>query len=391
MTRTADGSTLTVAVCTRDRPAALQRAIDALIRVLPREATVLVVDNSAAGGAAYTLPGSVRVVHEPAPGLSVARNRALREARTELVAFVDDDTVVAPGWATALVETLRDAPEAAALCGRVTPLELESPGARAIEAYGVMDRGSTRRWSYSTRHPSAPLLRTHGNTSQLGVGANLAVRREVALALGGFDEALGAGTPTGGGEDLEFLFRAIKAGHAVGYEPAAGLAHAHRESLDAVLAQVESWGTGMRAYLERTATAYPEERAAARALLFWLGSAFYARRIVESFVRPTFPRSLLWRDLRGLRQGAARYHESAAGRPAPAAPRRSTPSHAGTAAPVTVDVDESLDAIRTSASQALVTVTRGGQVLGHVTVDAVNGLVGPARLRDAIASLPGAR
>lgn len=387
MTGAPGPSALTVAVCTRDRPGPLRRAIDALLVAVPPSASILVVDNSAAGGAAQALPGPVRVVHEPRPGLSVARNRALDEARTGLVAFVDDDTVVDPGWANALLATFLDAPEAAAICGRVLSLETGSAGARAIEAYGVMDRGPTRRWSHAIAEPGTPLLRTHGNTSRLGVGANLAVRREVALALGGFDEALGAGTPTGGGEDLEFLFRAIKAGHAVGYEPAAGLRHAHRESLAAVLDQVESWGTGMRAYLERTATAYPEERAAARSLLLWLGSAFYTRRLVESLVRPSFPRALLWRDLRGLRQGAARYHESATGRPAPAAPRRQAGPHAGAATSVTVDVDEALDAIRTSAPQVRVTVTRHGRVAGHVTVDAVNGMVGPARLRDAMATV----
>ena len=54
-----------------------------------------------------------------------------------------------------------------------------------------------------------------------GIGANMAVRTEFARAAGGFDEALGPGTPTHGGEDGEFMIRLILAGHAVGYEPGA--------------------------------------------------------------------------------------------------------------------------------------------------------------------------
>jgi hypothetical protein len=57
-----------------------------------------------------------------------------------------------------------------------------------------------------------------------GTGANFAVDRRLVERIGGFDTALGAGTPTSSGEDLDMFLRILLAGRAIAYESSAGTA-----------------------------------------------------------------------------------------------------------------------------------------------------------------------
>jgi len=90
----------TVVICTRDRPEELDRCLDAVGAVAYPSFDVLVVDNgsSASGVRAIAQRWGARCVVEPRPGLSRARNRGAREARGELVAYLDDDARPEPGW-----------------------------------------------------------------------------------------------------------------------------------------------------------------------------------------------------------------------------------------------------------------------------------------------------
>ncbi|MDZ7677385.1 MAG: glycosyltransferase family A protein [Acidimicrobiales bacterium] len=106
---------IAVAVATRERPVGLSRLLRSLDECeLPHgvEVEVLVVDNDPGGGARRTLDDlelgvAVRYVHEPRLGIPFARNRALDETGGfDLIAFVDDDEVVEPGWLVALYDTL---------------------------------------------------------------------------------------------------------------------------------------------------------------------------------------------------------------------------------------------------------------------------------------------
>lgn len=100
-----------VAVATYRRPAALARLLPELVdqlRGYAGPATVLVVDNDPEGGAraevARWVGEGVRYVHEPRPGISAARNRALvSSGEAALLLFVDDDGLPTPGWLDRMV------------------------------------------------------------------------------------------------------------------------------------------------------------------------------------------------------------------------------------------------------------------------------------------------
>jgi cellulose synthase/poly-beta-1,6-N-acetylglucosamine synthase-like glycosyltransferase len=191
------------------------------------------------------------------------------EADGEIVAFTDDDVIVDPEWLLAIGLRFRDHPDEACVTGLALPGELETPAQVALEEYyGGFGPRTFTPVSHRLRH--APGLRSllrpatvdafadDGRlvrsfsvyaAGSFGPGANMAFRAQTLRELGGFDLALGAGTPARGGEDLVMFARTAWRGHSVGFEPAATVHHSHRRGDDALQRQVEGYGVGYGALL----------------------------------------------------------------------------------------------------------------------------------------------
>lgn len=271
--------TTTVAVCTHDRPEHLAVVLDHL-QASPADDTedtedtaFLVVDNAPSDARTRRLVEQraerdrrLHYVREPRAGLSRARNRALAwsaHAGHELTVFVDDDVTMRRGWLAA-VRTAAAGVGVACVTGPVVAGTLETPVQLASDgALGWTDGFGTRRFSLddpsgSPLFPFAP--------GEFGVGANFAVRTRVAQELGGFDVHLGAGSPTKGGEDIEFWVRLVCAGHTLAYTPSTWLWHHHRDTDDALRAQLAGYALGLGGYLAAVAHDRRMRRLAARRL-----------------------------------------------------------------------------------------------------------------------------
>ncbi len=301
---------VTVAVCTRDRTHHLARCLESLAALDYPDLDVLVVDNAPTSDATRDLvrrhPG-VRYVRETRPGLDWARNRAIAEARGELIAFTDDDVTVDAGWVRALAEAFAE-PDVMAVTGLVVPAELETPAQVLFERYGGFDRGFERRWYRVHGEGGERTARRHGGAGMFGTGANVAFRRQLFDRIGPFDPALDVGTGTNGGGDLEMFFRTLKEGHTLVYQPAALVRHWHRREYADLRSQIRNNGVGLYAYFVRSALAYPDERLAFLRLGQWWLRYWYARRLLRSFVRPSdFPRDLIWAELSGVLPGLFAY------------------------------------------------------------------------------------
>src|SRR5262245_11184433 len=116
--------TASVVIPTRNRRATLELLLE---RIAPQAtaagAEVLVVDNGSSDGTREALgrlaaTGRLRVVDEPVPGATRARNAGARAARGEVVAFVDDDALPDDGWLAALLAPFAN-PRVAGVGGRV--------------------------------------------------------------------------------------------------------------------------------------------------------------------------------------------------------------------------------------------------------------------------------
>jgi GT2 family glycosyltransferase len=254
---------ISVVVCTRDRPESLRATLTSVLQTDPAPFEVLVIDNAPSGDATRALVAGLadqrlRYIVESVPGLSRARNRGVAEARGAIVAFTDDDVVVDRAWLSGLERGFARAPEVALVTGLVASAELETQAQQMFESsVGWSASCAARVWDLSD--PPAGDVLFPFTAGQLGTGANFALRREHAGALGAFDEALGAGTPTGGGEDLDMFLRVLLGGFKLAYEPTALVWHRHRRDAEALRGQMFSYGAGLSAYACKHLTA-PQTR-----------------------------------------------------------------------------------------------------------------------------------
>lgn len=297
---------LSVAVCTRDRPEDLEACLASLLELDYPGLEILVVDNAPSDAAAAKVCAAhpaVRYLVEPRPGLDWARNRAALEATGEILAFTDDDVRVDPDWARAIIRPFVEDVDVMAVAGLVVPLELETRAQLVFEAYGGLSGGFRPMKMQGGADWGARGMWHYALMAQQGSGANLAFRRCVFDQVGLFDPALGVGTLTNGGDDTEMLFRVMAEGYAMVYQPSALVRHRHRRTHEEVQRQISGWGSGTYAWLTRSALARPT--AAWVLVLFGLrGLLLQGARLA----RPgDLPRGLMLAELRGALAGPYRY------------------------------------------------------------------------------------
>ncbi len=227
---------LTVVVATRDRPEHLRACLRALAAEVGPHDEVVVVDSASATPqpAAVARPAGVRLVTAERPGASHARNLGWHAAGNELVAFVDDDVEVLPGWATAMASALaRDGVDFVTGWIGVAPHQQHLP-----EPNPVMLRPEPRRLDAAA-------------AGALGASANSGCRRDVLASVGGFSERFGPGTWAAAAEDQELFDRLLAAGYVGYYEPAARVYHDQWRTRRQALALHWRYGKGMGARLAR--------------------------------------------------------------------------------------------------------------------------------------------
>jgi len=236
---------VSVVIPTHERPADLERCLKALAPALAAGHEVIVVDNApkTVRTAGVVARSSARYVVESTPGANHARNAGLRLARHEIVAFVDDDVVVSESWTAVVAATLAD-PQVGCMTGLVLPLELETEAQRDFERYCHHRRDMQRHvYTRATLPPSA--------AGVVGMGANMAFRREVLLALGGFDARFGPGRRTKTGDETELFARLLDADCTIVYEPRAYVWHRHRRTHREVRSCVFGYGVGLYSVLTK--------------------------------------------------------------------------------------------------------------------------------------------
>jgi GT2 family glycosyltransferase len=299
------------------RPAELRRCLKRLGELDHPDYEVIVVDNRPADAPAADIEGA-RVVREPRPGISAARNRGVAVATGEIIAFTDDDVQAHPGWLSALGRRFARQPHLSAVSGLVMPLELETQAQILFEQSGSgLDRGyapltfeRAGRFRVRRRDERSGLaeVRSLYLTGEFGLGSNMAFRTAVLQASGGFDEALGVGTPTRGGEDLAMFVELLTAGHQTGYEPTAIIEHQHRTTMADLDRQIYGYGLGFTAMLTAVALRDPRHALGLAAVVpAWLRS-LRAESSGKSVNRADdYPPGLARAEFRGMAAGPLAY------------------------------------------------------------------------------------
>ena len=302
--------TTTVAVCTRDRPEELRSCLAALCALTLPANEILVVDNAPSDERTAQVCGDfpVRYVREDVKGLNWARTRAAREARGEIIAYMDDDARPDPCWLEALLRPFRQ-PAVAAVTGLVLPLELETEGQERFERYCGFSRGFEPRVFDASR--ISPLA-----AANVGAGASMAIRRRLVDELGLFRIEMDAGTATQSGGDTYAFYRLLSLGHRVVYTPAAVAWHRHRQSPRDLARVLEGYSVGTYVFLLRCLLQHGETGAIAVGVGWFLGH--HVRQLLRRLIGRVDSQPLwltlaeirgvlvspwaLWRSLRRERQ-----------------------------------------------------------------------------------------
>jgi mycofactocin system glycosyltransferase len=217
---------VTVVVPVRDRPAQLERLLDALGDL----ACVVVDDASADAGATREIAerhGARFIGLARNAGPSAARNAGLAAVDSPLVAFVDSDCVPATGWLTPLLGHFDDP-----LVGAVAPRIVAAPagpGACVTARYGALRSSLDRGVREGLVRPGSPI--------PFVPSAALLVRADVVAGPELFD------TDLRGGEDVDLEWRLGAAGWDVRYLPSSMVAHDGPATFGQFLARQAFYGT----------------------------------------------------------------------------------------------------------------------------------------------------
>ena len=248
----ADAPFISVVVCTRDRPDQIKKCLTGLTRQQYPRFEVVVVDNAPTSDALRLVvegqpagEAEFRYCVEKRPGLSWARNAGIAAAKSELIAFLDDDDEPDEHWLAGIAEGFAGGKNIGCVSGIVLPARLDNAVENLFERIGGHSKGrGFVRETFSRSGPQSPLW----PLPPFGVGANMAFRREALDRIGGFDVALGAGTPTSGGEDTLAITLVMLQGYEVAYEPAALMRHNHRQDMASLNKQLNGYSAGLTAF-----------------------------------------------------------------------------------------------------------------------------------------------
>ncbi len=179
---------------------------------------VIVVDDCSTDETASVLTGfeNLRLMrNDENCGFVLSSNRGAHAARGQIIVFLNNDTQVQPGWLDALIDTFGAHPDAGLVGSR-----LIYPDGRQQEA-GAIVFGDGSAWNYGhlddPNKPQYSYLREPDYVS----GASLAVKRDLFITLGGFDEHFSPAYY----EDADIAFRVRAAGHRVYYQPLSQVVH----------------------------------------------------------------------------------------------------------------------------------------------------------------------
>ncbi len=256
---------VSVIIPTRDRIDYLPNCLEALMKLEYPHYEVIVVDNGASDTATadfmqqhYSNEPRVRYIQTDRPGASRARNLGMMAARGEILAFADDDTVPDAHWLTALAQAFYHVEKVVCVAGYFGPLRLDTPAQLWGEEFVKVEDGERTKFNFKQRIMDSKMRHTHLYTLGTGGSGNMAVTAAFLRHIGGFDPALGPGTPTEGAEDIEILLQANMHGCTAIYEPAAIVYHHHRPDFEEMFEQIHGFGLGYGAFLVQSIIRYPQ-------------------------------------------------------------------------------------------------------------------------------------
>jgi GT2 family glycosyltransferase len=220
---------ISVAVCSYNGSRTIRECLEGLKRVeYPNFEVIVINDGSTDATAAIASEYNYRIITTENAGLSSARNAALRVAKGEIIAYLDDDAIPDRHWLYHLAATFRQTNHAAVGGPNIAP-----PQSNTVA--DCVDNA-----------PGGPIhvLITDEVAEHLP-GCNLAVRKSCLEAVGGFDPRFRVA-----GDDVDLCWRLQERGWTLGFSPGAMVLHHRRYTIRGYWKQQKGYGKA-EALLER--------------------------------------------------------------------------------------------------------------------------------------------
>lgn len=213
-----------IIICSYNRFKYLIETIDSVLDVLKSriDFEILIIDNNSPDQTSsvkkkYLTNNKVRYFLETKQGLSHARNRGLKEAKGDILVYLDDDIDLVDDYFQICDQIFLD--ESISISGgKVLPYKVDIPYWLPKKYYflvSVYDLGNIPK-----------------NVKYL-MGGNFAIRKTVANKIGLYNTALGRnGKKLAGGEEIDYQNRAHKLGYKMFYHPKQNILHKINEKLN---------------------------------------------------------------------------------------------------------------------------------------------------------------
>jgi glycosyltransferase involved in cell wall biosynthesis len=215
---------ISIIICSYNRAKILAKTLESysmLERPVDTKIELLIIDNNSSDETPQIVNHfiqqhpDVRYVFEPQPGLSHARNTGMKESRSNIIAYVDDDVIFDSAWLIEVVQIFQDYPEASCMGGKIIPqFEIGRPDWLTDDMlvyYGSTSSGNIVKWIL---YPEIPF------------GGNMAFKRTVFNKIDMFNPNLGRKKKNLlSNEECELFWRINQAGLKVIYNPKALIYH----------------------------------------------------------------------------------------------------------------------------------------------------------------------
>ena len=161
------------------------------------------------------IPGVVYLRNDSNSGFIASCNTGAKAARGKYLVFLNNDTLVKPGWLTALVDTFKEERRAG-----IVGSKLVYPDGRLQEAGGIIWQDASG-WNYGKFDDAAKPEYNYLREVDYCSGAALMVTKALFESIGGFDSRYAPGYY----EDTDLAFKVRQAGYRVLYQPLSEVIH----------------------------------------------------------------------------------------------------------------------------------------------------------------------